>query len=726
MLARADLMNLRACSSELNSTILPLLWRSPVLPAYPSSPIEPFLKRYGHHVRHLSFPDPTDVDLASDPAANEKERCEQSAQSRVIALASDFLRPARLTDIERACVASCLPGLLSIDFSGITAFRIKDREAVAIFSSCPNLTSIVLSDCVDITNVALLALSSHPNLTAIHTLRLDRCCEITDAGLIPILMTTRSLRVFSMNLVPMATEAVVRVLAACCPMLEELGMSDNDCLTDEGLVKLAASCVGLTSLNLSECQNVSEAGLIRFAEVRKASQSSPLPICSLQLNGTLVATAKSLAGLLLPPRAPSSQSRPSPQGLRNLELADVSTLSPQLLLHIASLVPKTLQTLNLNQSVFAETIQIPPQPQLMASFSSLIRSQPSIRSLALSGSLSGLMNDDACLAIAESLPLLEILDVSDCPLITDLGVQAIAARCSSLQDVNLKGCINITDVGVGAFLEGRDIDNVPLRFLNVGLCNRITDASAKTLSRLCVSKANPHSVMGMHTLKFSGCFNISDEAINALESALCERSTDVAASCSLHLLCLSGCYKVSGKRLRSLLPSLPLLESINVYSCSSFDDHALTTLAECCPRLSSLVIAKCPVGDLGVTSVARVSKRLHTLYMGFLAPLRPTPGAVTMGPLSDVGVSAVLRGCRDLKLLDVSRCEMLTDAAFEGGGIYLEELCLQVFVAKVCPRITFEGLRRLLGLCPRLQSLEVTGCVRVSVGERERLRAMIG
>ncbi|KAJ3034102.1 hypothetical protein HK097_004630 [Rhizophlyctis rosea] len=123
-------------------------------------------------------------------------------------------------------------------------------------------------------------------------------------------------------------------------------------------------------------------------------------------------------------------------------------------------------------------------------------------------------------------------------------------------------------------------------------------------------------------------------------------------------------------------------------------------------------MSKCSVSDAGFISISRGCRRLHTLYASFLA---------SSGP-SDLGVQSVLSGCRDLKLLDVSRCERITDKAFLGGD---GELGLQVLLVRVCGGVTFEGLKRVVGRCPRLQRLDCTGCLGVGVEERGRLRELV-
>ncbi|KAI8851424.1 hypothetical protein BC829DRAFT_387393 [Chytridium lagenaria] len=155
-----------------------------------------------------------------------------------------------------------------------------------------------MSDCVEITNASLLHLAKHPNITIIHTLRIDRCCELTDTSLIP--------------LGPLATDAV----------LGDLGMSDNDCVTDDALTALALSCP-------SYCREVTEAGLLRFAQI-KNTMSLNVGLCSKITN----ASAKSLARLCI--------ARPSSTGMHTL-----NSLHPPAHLHQCGRLSATRQCLDL-------------------------------------------------------------------------------------------------------------------------------------------------------------------------------------------------------------------------------------------------------------------------------------------------------------------------------------------------------------------------------------------
>jgi hypothetical protein len=342
------------------------------------------------------------------------------------------------------------------------------------------------------------------------------------------------------------------------------------------------------------------------------------------------------------------------------------------------------------------------------------------------------------------LVALQTLNLSDCELVSDGGLCEIAHACTSLEDLNVKACSQLTNKSVELLFDQTSSRKVSIRSLNVGLCHKLTDSCVQKISAFCRAKKN-ESYLGLHTLKLSGCFSITDSALKTFSADAGDKGTHL----SLRLLCLSGCYQISGPAVQHLSLLLPTLESINLYSCSSVDDAALESIARNCPHLASLVISKCPITDIGAVALANNCPNLHTLYMSFLAPgkvdfgpsdtLKPRNRPLSTSRLTDAGVSELLTKCKELKLFDLSRCEMLTDAAFETSGSLdvvdenqmsfgsasMIQLSLQVLMVRVCPRLSYGGLRKLIARCPRLQNLDVVGCPGLSAAERDSLFSLL-
>ncbi|KAI8609005.1 hypothetical protein BC830DRAFT_1152780 [Chytriomyces sp. MP71] len=710
----AGSIHLAQTSRTLRLAVLRILWAEPLpllaalpLPAAPpllalvpdtathstadTDPLAAHLTRYGHFVRTLAFPDPSSLNLA--------------------------------------LVIPSLTNLVAVDFGGLEQFLVKDDHILLLLDTCLHLQDLALSDCVCVTDNALLALSHFDGAPMFRRLVLDRCCEMSDSGLVPLLEQTRNLMHLSLNLVPLATAAVTRTVALCCPKLESLALSDCDSLTDESLSWIAQGCVKIENLDLSECMGITEEGIMQFVSELKARRIdiSHHGFTKLVLGSTPAITDRSLIALVTgdPSRSfsevtlsPTTSSKRTLLQLDTLNLSAASNLTFRAMEALGYYIsPHRLTTLNLNQTVFQDVTAIPAVTNALVE---LFKLQKNLESVHMSGGVCGAVEDAVLTSIAEHCNArLDTLDVSEAVNITDAGAHRVARECIQLSNANFKGCSNLTDLTVRSFVPETEAGTSKLRSLNMGLCNKITDASIELLASLCTLDPTGTSPSGLHTIKLSGCFDITDATLHHLASAIQRQhppNQPHPASGSLRLLCFSGCYKITPLALQTLTYHLPFLESINLYSCPSMNNAAIAQLARACPRLLSLVVSKCPAGDVAAQAIARHCPRLHTLYLSFLS-VPPAAGA----HLTDMGVRALLEGCRGLKLLDLSRCDALSDEAFEGAGV----LGLQVLIVRACPRLTFDGMAAFAARCRRMLTLDVIGCAGIGAGEREQLREIV-
>ncbi|KAJ3353399.1 hypothetical protein HDU83_006884 [Entophlyctis luteolus] len=640
----------------------------------------------------------------------------------------EFPDPSVIVNGGIGALSTSTGGLVSFDAGGLDPFAIADTDVRELIRRCPMLRRLSLSDCVRCTDSSLLALASSEQIRFFDRLLLDRCSEMTDTGLVALLSKTPHLLHLSLNLIPLATPCVVNTIAITCKKLQNLSMADCDAITDESISWIASGCPDLVALDLSDCKNLTESGLIEFVRLRrKTHKSTYTGFKSMRLNGLNSITDKSLIALLTGECEDILESWNASKvstGLETLELANVPNVTHIAISAVSSCMPaNSLSTLNLNNLLIP--IDETSVENMTESLISLFKQQKWIKCLQMAGGLSGAVEMKVCKAIAENLSLLEVLDLSECELVSDDGSRDIAVSCRNLVNVNFKGCMGISDGTVHGFVDQSNPAPSKLQFLNIGLCNKITDAATQYLCRLCSS--SDADTKGLHTLKFSGCFDITDATLNSISDSIVTSHnatttrSGASPSGSLRLLCFSGCHNLTQSAITRLTSLLPHLESINLYSLPNVTNDAITLIAQTCPRIASLVVSKCPVGDVAALAVARGCRRLHTLYMSFL---KQVPGKTLAGVsthLTDVGVRALLENCRGLKLLDLSRSDFISDDGFAGA----ETLELQVLTVRACPRLTFEGAVRMARRCPRLQALDTLGCCLLGPVEREQLRKII-
>ncbi|ORY45656.1 RNI-like protein [Rhizoclosmatium globosum] len=572
--------------------------------------------------------------------------------------------------------------LVELDLGGLDQFAVTDYHISLITRVAPRLRSLLIPDCVSCTDVSLRTLANFHNIAAFTHLSLDRCCEMSDDGLIPLLQKMPNLLYLSLNLVPLATPAVTYAIASTCSKLETLiwqiatvalqaELNEMDVWRHMERVELAGDCFSV----------------VPTLRKQEKIPKSTWKFKSLKLNGLAAITDKSLlaltTGIIMNPSdfiAINTVKSGPKVDMQVLELSNLINISNTSFAALSlSLYPNTLKHLDLSRSTFPAEIH----QEVAASLSTLFKSQHFINTLNLSGGLSGAITDHVCTAIAANLSNLENLDMSECHAITDDGTSQIASSCRSLKTINWKGCTPITDLTIESFFSPTS-----------------PPASLHLSSLLTTTK--------LHTLKLSGCHKITDKTLTSLTSA--------SPHPSLKLLCFSGCANLSPLRINSLTNTLPFLESINLYSLPNVSNQCIQELSRACPRIVSLVVSKCPVGDAAALAIAKGCKRIHTLYMSFLtAPVGES--------LTDVGVSAIIEECPSLKLLDVSRCEGLTDKAFcVGSG----EVGVQVLVLRACQGVTGAGVEWFVKTRGRrLLTVDVVGCVGISGVERERVRELV-
>ncbi|KAJ3122702.1 hypothetical protein HK098_002538 [Nowakowskiella sp. JEL0407] len=746
-----------SCKS-VHASLIAVLWSAPSIPSHPPESfsiasseisrsntwsrkpvpiVNELLNRYGRNVRSLTIPD----------------LCES------------------LLDLHALSLSYSLSGLYALDLSHCAPYTVGDNQVLSFLSNCPMLFSLCLDDCLNVSDYSLFAIARHPNAQHFHTISLRRCIEITDFGISTLVAALPRLSILNLRCIPSLSEDSIFAIAKHCQNIRSLDIADCDGSTDNTLAAIATGCTKLTSLDLSECMFVTPEGLVQFSNLRNSSiVQSPQPFENLKLNmlGHAICD-ESLTSLL--PAPYSFNILPFTHSL-TLEITDAH-ISAFFIKYLTNNYPNSFESLTLSKVLLSdipdEVLPLDYIPdEVVQVFCDFLKCQTRVKYLNLSDS-HYLVNDEICLCIANCLPMLESLDVSGCSFITDVGMVSIANKLKRLVDVNLKGCSQIGDASVTAFVNNQRMirkekrssylfpESTGIRVFNVGLCENVTDDGLKSLAGLFAGS-------GLSTLKVSGCFKITDQAIDYLydtisgntdedldhymsdltlepdedpsriegrdslmhrrDSLIHRRDSQIKRRDSrmrpssgkyLHLLCLSGCFNITDRSISRLIPLLSHLESLNVYACPAVTDMTVIALAENCPRLASLVLSKCSVGDKGAMALSVGCQRLHTLYVAYLLPVNGQVG------LGDEAIAAILSRCRQLKLLDISRNDVVTDRPFANAG----QVSMQVLILKACPRLRVQGLLEFVNHARRVQSVDVTGCVGMTLKEKEMLRECI-
>ena len=219
-----------------------------------------------------------------------------------------------------------------------------------------------------------------------------------------------------------------------------LSLAGSHRLTDFGLSLVKPMCSNLVELNLSRCISVTDVGVRDLVMASPRLQVLNLSGCGQLLGGCLVAVADSCSHLrcLNVSRCTQLQSWAYHKLLNcctKLELLDVSstTFTNGEILTLAQNV-STLTSLNVEDC-----------PQLSDSgLTALIQQSPNLEALHLvRHQLAFRITDMTMLPLGQHCKMLQVLDVTGCEFLTDVGIGWLAGGCHHLTDLNLTGCTKV-------------------------------------------------------------------------------------------------------------------------------------------------------------------------------------------------------------------------------------------------------------------------------------------
>lgn len=308
----------------------------------------------------------------------------------------------------------------------------------------------------------------------------------------------------------------------------------------------------------------------------------------------------------------------------------------------------------------------------------LVRCGESLKDLNLP-SASHVLDYRAAEAISVLCPNLECLDVSGVQL-TNVGVQQLAQKCPKLKTVLMKRCLEVGEKGLWwllhlcKHLEHLDLTEVyklsgqcfhmagaRLRKLVLRGCSGVTSTGLTKVATKCRLLAE---------LSISDCLQITDHDV----LLLCQNLR------ALRVLHLAGSFLNLTNEGICAVSGLPLLEELDLNQNKAVTDVAVGAICRCCTKLRSLNISGCHLGitDKSCGHLSR-SSRLRDLKMSYLGQITNS-GLGTLAcqgqlnsielrgcpRVSDAGVLMLVELCRDLELLDVSGCDLVTNEAVTG------------------------------------------------------------
>ena len=510
------------------------------------------------------------------------------------------------------------------------------------------LTPLPLTKLTLDNNSSLTDLSALAHMFTLHHLSLSRCDSLPDKAL-KSLVGLKQLRTMDLSF---CTSLTVDGLCTLSDLtgLKELDFTDTR--ADDEVLHVLCRSLELESLQLCGC-DITDVGLRNLASQRSLRYLNLEGCQSISNLGPL----EKLVSLL------------------ELDLYDCQDISDQSLVHLSGLV--RLQKLDLRFTDITEAglsalrplaelrdLDLSPDMPMSDVGLQAIGQLSSLRELRLCKSIS-----DAGLEALSRLTGIRTLDLSGCG-VADKGLRAVASL-SALHTLNLSG-LQITDAGLSELAQLKALSSVDLSD-----CNLITMGGVWELRGL----------LGLSTLKLAGCMGI------------------YWLACGLPHFARLQELDLRRTRLRKLDASLfTALETLDVSSCTTYFVEHLGSLQ---PPLTVLRMSGWkPIGSLTLSPLLQFSQ-LQTLDLSNSSHVNDQHVRVLASlPLFSLKLDRcegitdesllALASCSTLGDLDVSECDLITDAGLQ----FLSGSKLMFLNCSACDRVTAVGLK---ALPPKLQ-----------------------
>jgi hypothetical protein len=175
-------------------------------------------------------------------------------------LQSLTLRFCMVTDITMSRIAEGCPDLKELDL--ICCNEITDLGIIYLTERCHNLRHFAFTECENISDVCIIRISETcPMLQSLSF----KFGEVTDDGLSGIAKGCPNLQSLIIKGCVNISDVGIEMVAKGCPNLLKLRLKYCDCITDLGIIKIAENCPYLQCLHLIEC-NMTDISVLRIAD----------------------------------------------------------------------------------------------------------------------------------------------------------------------------------------------------------------------------------------------------------------------------------------------------------------------------------------------------------------------------------------------------------------------------------------------------------------------------
>lgn len=276
---------------------------------------------------------------------------------------------------------------------------------------------------------------------------------------------------------------------------------------------------------------------------------------------------------------------------------------------------------------------------------------------------------DAVVEATSKIPTLKRLVLSWCRMLTNTSMRSLATRPSSLEQLEMSDCVLINDEGASYIDLGPGLLELTTLYLRR---NPITDNGLAKLAR----------TLGHITkLDITMCKFITNAGVRVLADHLpklrwlrmehCTRLTnlmvkDLTRMGCLETLSIKGCRKVTGVGWMYAARSRVHFNIIELdVGFTGAGTGAVRFIAQCMPKLRSLILSGCPIKDGALSIVARHMPRLHTLRL------------MRCFLITDRGLDYLGLHHKELKVIFLTGCVLVTKTGKKNLAARLPHLAIQ-------------------------------------------------
>jgi hypothetical protein len=224
---------------------------------------------------------------------------------------------------------------------------------------------------------------------------------------------------------------------------------------------------------------------------------------------------------------------------------------------------------------------------------------PNFHTLQLYGAVR--LTDQALLSIAQNCSRLRILELRRCPCVTGPAVRQIFENCIDLEELNLSQCFNVSD---DAFVFDNETNHHhilrKLELLDISECHLVTDRAIESLAVRC-SRLTSFCCASLPFITDDSVVKLLQQCTNlqVFDCSHCdeigpETIQTLARFCpNVRILLVAGCYQIREHSIVEAVQRLTQLKILSLKECNQLRNKTLTALAHSCTQLEFLDVSWC-------------------------------------------------------------------------------------------------------------------------------------